>query len=81
VANAFNNSSVTITGKLNIQQIEKGDADSIIKDSFPGNFPNLKIIAITEAAIKSTMNPLKPKKSSGNDEITNKTLKACATCH
>jgi hypothetical protein len=29
VANAFNNFFITITEKLNIQQIEKGDATSI----------------------------------------------------
>jgi hypothetical protein len=79
VVNAFNNSPVTITGKLNIQQIEKGDSNSIQKDSFPGNFPSLKIIPIAEAEIKSTMHSPKPKKSSGNDEITSKTSKACAS--
>jgi len=32
VASAVNNFSVTITEKLNIQQLEKGDAISILKD-------------------------------------------------
>jgi hypothetical protein len=31
MANAFNNFCVTVTEKLNIQQIEKGDAVSILK--------------------------------------------------
>jgi hypothetical protein len=33
VAKAFNNFFITITEKLNIQQIVKGDAISIVKDS------------------------------------------------
>jgi len=35
VANAINNSFITSIEKLNIQQIEKGDATSIVKDLFP----------------------------------------------
>jgi len=31
-----------ITEKFNIQQTEKGDAISILKYLFPGNFPNIK---------------------------------------
>ena len=61
VANAFNNFFITITEKLSIQQIAIDDAISILKDSFPGNFPNIKIIPITEAEIKSTIYSLKPK--------------------
>ena len=62
VVNTVNNLFTTITEKLNIQQIKKGDAISILKDSFPGNFPSIKIITITEAEIKSTIHSLKPKK-------------------
>jgi hypothetical protein len=40
VVNAVNNLFTTITEKLNIQQTQKGDATSILKDSFPGNTPN-----------------------------------------
>ena len=47
VANAFNNFIITITEELNIQQIAKGDAMSILKDSFPGNFSSIKIIPVT----------------------------------
>jgi len=32
VVNTFNNSFTTITEKLNIQQIEKGDVISVLKD-------------------------------------------------
>jgi len=51
VANAFYNFFTTITEKWNIQQMQKGDAISILKDSFPGNFPSIKIILITNTAI------------------------------
>ena len=68
VANAFYNFFITITEKLNDPQIQKGDVNSISKDSFPGNFPNTKIIPITQDEIKL-------KKSSGYDEITSKILK------
>jgi hypothetical protein len=40
--NASNNLFTTITENLNIQQIEKGDAVSILKDSFPGKSPASK---------------------------------------
>ena len=62
MANAFNNFFITITEKLNIQQIEKGDAISILKDSFPGNFPSIKIIPITEAEVKNIIDSFKPKR-------------------
>jgi hypothetical protein len=52
VANVFNNFFITVAKKLNNQQIDKGDGISILEDSFPGNFPKIKIIPITEAEIK-----------------------------
>jgi len=61
VANAFNNFFIIITVKLNAQQTAKGNAISILKDSFPGNFPSIIIILITEAEIKGTVPFLKPK--------------------
>jgi hypothetical protein len=79
VASAFNNFFITITEKLNLQQIAKGDAISTLKDSFPGNFPNIKIIPITETEIKSAIHSLEQKYSSCYDEITSSILKACAT--
>ena len=42
MANAFCNFFITITEKVNIQQVEKGDAISILTDSFPGNLPSIK---------------------------------------
>jgi hypothetical protein len=39
VAKALNNFFITITEKLIVQPIEKGDAISIIKDSFLETFP------------------------------------------
>ena len=56
-----------------------GDAISFLKDSFPKIFPNLNIIPITEAEIKSIISSLKPKTSSGYDEITSKIIKSCAS--
>jgi hypothetical protein len=80
VANAFNTFFLTITAKLNIQQVEKGNSVSFLEDSFSGNFPSMKTIPITEAEIKSVIHSLKPKKSSGYDEIpVSKILKACAS--
>ena len=58
VANAFNKFFIIVTEKLNIQQTEKGKAISILKHSFPGNFPN----QITEDEIKSITHSLKQKK-------------------
>jgi len=48
VANAFNNFFLTITVKLNFQQIQKEDAILILKDSVPGNSSSIKIIPTTE---------------------------------
>ena len=46
MVNVFNNFFITIIKKFKIQQIQKGDVISILKDSFRGNFhskntPNL----------------------------------------
>ena len=79
VANAFNNFFVIISEKLNIQQIEEGNAISILKDSFLGNFPDINIIPIIEADIESIIHSQKPKESSGYDEIISNILKACAS--
>jgi hypothetical protein len=51
LANAFNNFFVTINEKLSFQHTEKRDAISIVKDSFPGIFPSIKIIPIMEAEV------------------------------
>ena len=77
MANAFSNFFITITEKLNIQQIVKGDAIWILTDSSRGNLPSIKIIRITE--IKSLIHSLKSNKSSVYCEITSKILKACAS--
>jgi hypothetical protein len=60
VANASYYLLITITQKLNIQLTETGDAISILKDSFPWNFPSIKIILITEAEIKRIIHSLNP---------------------
>jgi hypothetical protein len=42
LANTFNNFFVTVTEHLNIEQVGKGYAISVLTDSFPGNFPQRK---------------------------------------
>ena len=79
VANTFNNFFLTISEKLDIHTFGKGDVISFLKDSFPTIFPNLNIIPITEAEIKSIISSLKPKTSSGYDKITSKIIKSCAS--
>jgi hypothetical protein len=79
VANAFNNFFITAAEKLNIQKSDKVDAISFLKASFTGNFPSIKLISVTVAEIKSTISSLKPKNSSGYDEITSKILKNSAS--
>ena len=61
MAKVFRDFFKTITEKLNIQQIQKGDDISVLKHSFPSNFPSIKIIPITEDEIKSIIHSLKPK--------------------
>jgi hypothetical protein len=79
VANAFNNFFLTSSEKLNRYKSEKRDAISFLNDSFPGNFPTINIIPITEAEIKGIISSLKPKNSSGYDEITSKIIKSYAS--
>lgn len=59
---AFNNLFITIIEKFNVQQIEKWDAISVLKDSFPGYFPCIQIIPISEAEVKSIIHSSKQKK-------------------
>ena len=61
LANAFNNYFLTVAEQLNVQKSEKGDAISLLKESFPGNFPSIKIIPFAETKIKCVMLSPKPK--------------------
>ena len=79
VANTFNNFFLTTSEKLNIHKFEEGNVISFLKDSFPSNFPNINIIPITEAEIKSITRFLKPKYSSGYNEISCTVIKSCAS--
>jgi hypothetical protein len=81
MASAFNSFFLTITEKLNVQKFEKGDVISFLKDSFPGNFPSIRIIPITEAEIKSIIHSLKPKNSLGYDKMNSKNLKNLCFCY
>jgi hypothetical protein len=61
VANTFNNFFIRASEKVNIHKFEEGGAIWFLKDSFPRNSPNINIIPITEAEIKSIIISLKPK--------------------
>ena len=78
MASASNNLFITLTQKLNIQLAESGDAISILKDSFPGNFPSIEIILITETEIKRIIHSLKPKQNR-QVLVTSIILKTCAS--
>jgi len=54
---------LTTSEKLNRYKSEKMDAILFLKNSFPGNFPIINIIPITEAEIKSIVSSLIPKKN------------------
>jgi hypothetical protein len=79
VANASNKFFLTFREKLNLQKSEKGDAISFLTDLFSRNFTSIKIIPVTATEIKSIIRSLKPKNSSGYDEIIGKILKTCAS--
>ena len=78
MVNVFNNFFITIIKKFKIQQIQKGDVISILKDSFRGNFHSKNTPNLWKE-IKSIIHSLQPKKSSGYDEIMRKVLNACAS--
>jgi hypothetical protein len=61
IAKASINFFITVTEKLNIQKIEKRDVITILKDSFPGNTPRIKMVPIKEAEIKGVIHSLKQK--------------------
>jgi hypothetical protein len=59
--------------------VGKEDPISFLKDAVPCKFHGIKIVPTSEAEIKSIILSLKPKTSSGYDEIMSKVLKACAS--
>jgi hypothetical protein len=50
-----------------------------LKDAYPNGFPPMNMIPVTEGEMKSTINTLKAKDSSGHVEISSKILKLCRT--
>ena len=68
---------LNITDSLNLQNIKESSAISLLRDSYPNNFPNMKTIPITEVEIIGIINSLKSKNSSEYDEISSKLLKLC----
>jgi hypothetical protein len=65
---------LTTSENLHRYKSVKRDAISFLRDSFPGNFPTINIIPITEAETKSIISSLKPKNTSGYNEITSKIM-------
>jgi hypothetical protein len=63
VANAFNNFFIiTITEKLIVHPIQKGDVISILKRFTSRNLPSIKINPIPEAETEPTLHSLKQTK-------------------
>jgi hypothetical protein len=79
IANAVNKFFLTITENLNLHQELRGDDISFLEDASARKFPGIKTIPITETEIKSLIQFLKAKNSSGYDGITSKILKVCAS--
>ena len=77
VAVAFNNHFLNITESLNIHITKDSDPISLLKKSHPSVIPPMQTIPISEGEIKSIMNSLKSKNSSGYDGIPTKILKLC----
>jgi hypothetical protein len=78
VANAFNKFFLAITESLNLYQTGTEDAVSFLKAAFPVKITSINIIPTTETEMKSVINSLKSKNSSGYDEVRSKILKACS---
>jgi hypothetical protein len=53
-----------ITENLNLQQEERVDVISFLKNAFPRKFPGIKTISTTETEMKSIIHSLKAKNSS-----------------
>ena len=70
VANVFSNYLKTITRKLNIQQIQKGDAIATLKKFISYKLPQHKNNCNHRSWGKKIIHSLKPKTSSGYYEIT-----------
>lgn len=63
MGNAFSNSLVIITDKLDEHQIQKDDTILFLKHLVAGNFPKIKIIPIIEAETNVIIHTLKLKNS------------------
>jgi len=79
MVNSLNPFFRTSTKQINIQQLEKTDGVSVIRELFPGHLRTIKTITITEVEIKTATPSIKPKESSGYDEITSNVPKTCAS--
>jgi len=69
VANFFNNLFITITKKLEIQQIENGNAIATLQYYCPGNFLGITVSPITEAEVNNSMEQSLLKKLTGSQLV------------
>jgi hypothetical protein len=74
-AEAFNNFFLNVFKELNIEQANIELASLLLYKSFPGGFPEMVSIPITESEIICTISSLKNKGFYGYDGISNKLLK------
>jgi hypothetical protein len=53
VAESFNNIFLAVSQNLNLHHAGKEGTMLFLKESFPGNFPGLQIISVTQTEMKS----------------------------
>ena len=77
VAQDINNYFINIPKNLNIQAPRNNNCIALLRKYYPDVYPPLQIVPVTEGEIRSTINSMKPKNSSGYDGISIKILKLC----
>lgn len=78
VANEFNEYFINVASNLVCTINTLHDPISFVKTAFPYKFANIKINPVSPREIKAIINVMKPKSSSGYDEINSKIIKHCA---
>ena len=77
VAVAFSNHFLNAIEGLNTHIAGDSDPVALLRKSHPSEIPTMQTVPISEGEIKSIINSLNSKISSGYDEITAKFLKLC----
>jgi hypothetical protein len=78
-ANVLSSFFLSTAENLNLHQVGREYPIYFLKHSFPCKFHGIEMVPTSETEIKSIIFFLKLKNSSGDDEIKNKILKACAS--